>query len=280
MSISHKVRMQRIFQPDGRCFQVAADHGLFNEYALLQGVEQLERVIDLAVAARADALLLSPGQARRLQERHLPQKPALILRADVTNLYDPRRPDYGYSELLDPHLEQALKLDAAGVVLNLLLAPDNPAVHHQSVRNIASLREVCERYGMPLMVEPLVLKAGRDGSGYEVVGDFEAAVALHRQAVELGVDIIKADPTDNLDRYHELVRLTDPIPLLPRGGGRVDDEEILRRTWRMLQAGARGVVYGRNIFQHPRFDRMAEAVRTLVHEHADMDAVLGILRRS
>jgi len=48
----------------------------------------------------------------------------------------------------------------------------------------------------------------------------------------------------------------------------------------MLQAGARGVVYGRNIFQHPRFDRMAEAVRTLVHEHADMDAVLGILRRS
>ncbi|GAB4244352.1 MAG: class I fructose-bisphosphate aldolase [Acidobacteriota bacterium] len=274
MSTDWKARMHRIFRPDGRCFQIAMDHGLFNEYSLVQGLEDITAVIDLALRAQPDALLLSPGQARRLQERRLEHKPALIMRADVTNLYDPRRPDFGYSELLDADLEQALRLDAAGILLNLLWCAEQPRVHQHSIRNIAKMRTVCDRFGMPLMVEPLVLRADGPGAGYQVVSDFELVAALHRQAAELGVDVIKADPTDDLDRYTELVELTKPIPLLPRGGGKVKVEQILERTWRMLEAGAAGVVYGRNIFQHRHMEGMAAAIRGLVHEGLDVAAAL------
>ena len=41
-----------------------------------------------------------------------------------------------------------------------------------------------------------------------------------RQAVELGADVIKADPTDDLSDYPSVIELTGGVPLLVRGGGR------------------------------------------------------------
>ena len=70
-----------------------------------------------------------------------------------------------------------------------------------------------------------------------------------RQAVELGADVIKADPTDDLADYHRVVTVAR-VPLLVRGGGRVSDREILERTQAVLEQGAAGIVYGRNVIQH------------------------------
>jgi class I fructose-bisphosphate aldolase len=271
-------RMNRLFQEDGKCFQIAVDHGLFNGYELLSGVEDIGRVLDLAIAAGVDALLMSPGQARHLQAQRLHPKPALVMRADVTNSYDPRRPDYAFSQVIDAQLEQALRLDAAAVVLNLFYVEDDAEINQHCLQNISEVRGVCESCGMPLMVEPLVLEFDSARGGYFVSSDFEKVAALHRQAAELGVHIIKADPTDRLEDYARLVDLVGGIPLLPRGGGKVGDREILSRTHQMLEAGASGVVYGRNIFQHPKPLRMAEAIQALVHEGADLDTAVSKLQ--
>ena len=51
-----------------------------------------------------------------------------------------------------------------------------------------------------------------------VDGDDVKIVHLVRQAVELGVDIIKADPTDEVDVYHRVIEAGGGIPvLLPVG---------------------------------------------------------------
>ncbi len=275
--MSVTARMNRLFAADGKCFQLASDHALFNGYALLSGVEDIEQVIDLAIRAEVDAILLSPGQARHLQIERNGRKPALMMRGDVANVYDLSKPSVGFSELLDEGLEQALRLDAAALLLNMFYIPDQPAVYHQCIRNIRLMKAQCERYGMPLVAEPLVLEPDPSTGGYQVVSDFETVVALHRQAVELGVDIIKADPTDRVEEYGELVRVTKGTPLLPRGGGKVSDREILSRTHQMLEAGAAGVVYGRNIFQHPNVLGMARAIRALIHEGADVETAMSQL---
>jgi DhnA family fructose-bisphosphate aldolase class Ia len=101
--------------------------------------------------------------------------------------------------------------------------------------------------------------------------------ALTRQAVELGADIIKADPTDSIESYREVVGIARGIPLLPRGGGKVSDQEILSRTSALMKAGAAGVVYGRNIFQHPNIAGMIRAIRAVVHEDADVQSALRAL---
>ena len=56
--------------------------------------------------------------------------------------------------------------------------------------------------------------------------------------------------------------------MLVRGGGRVSDDEILQRTYVLLERGAAGIVYGRNIIQHANPAGMTRALMALVHEGA------------
>jgi class I fructose-bisphosphate aldolase len=253
-------RLNRLFAADGRCFDVAVDHGFFNEGAFLSGIEDIAGAVATLVDAGPDAIQLSPGQARHLQDLPGPAKPALVMRTDVANVYAPQLPRTLFSEVVDEAVGKALWLDAACVVVNLLLLPDQPDLHRQCVRNVSALRAACDPVGMPLMVEPLVMK-----DGYGVDGDVEKIVPLVRQATELGADVIKADPTDDLSVYHRVVEAAGGRPVLVRGGGRVSDEEVLARTEALMAQGARGIVYGRNVIQHPDPAGITRSLMAVVH---------------
>lgn len=270
-------RLNRLLGPDGRCFDVAVDHGLFNEPSFLAGIEDMARAVRAVVDAGPDAVQLSPGQAPLLQDVPGPRKPALVLRTDVTNVYGKALPRHPYVRLLDGALEQALRLDAACVVANLFLLPDQPALHEQCVDNVGRLRTACDRFGMPLMVEPIAMK-GVAGGGLGVDGDAERIVALVRQAVELGADVIKADPTDDVGDFRRVVAVAAGRPVLVRGGGKASEADILARTHALMQTGARGIVYGRNVIQHPDPTAMTRAFMAIVHDGADAAAALAILR--
>jgi fructose-bisphosphate aldolase, class I len=252
-------RLNRLFAADGRCFDVAVDHGLFNQASFLRGIEDISSAVATLVDAAPDAIQLSPGQARHLQSIPGP-KPALVLRTDVANAYAPELPRALFSELVEDAVGAALRLDAACVVVNLLLLPDQPELHHACVRNVSALRAACEPVGMPLMVEPLAMK-----DGYGVDGDVEKIVPLVRQATELGADVIKADPTDELSDYHRVIQAAAGRPVLVRGGGRVSDDEVLARTRALMTQGAAGIVYGRNVIQHPDPAGMTRALMAVVH---------------
>jgi fructose-bisphosphate aldolase, class I len=253
-------RLNRLFAADGRCFDVAVDHGFFNEGAFLSGIEDLAAAVGTLIAAGPDAIQLSPGQAHHLQDVPGPRKPALVMRTDVANVYASELPRALYSEVVEDAVGAALRLDAACVVVNLLLLPDQPDLHQQCVRNVGALKAACAPVGMPLMVEPLAMK-----DGYGVDGDVEKIVPLVRQAVELGADVIKADPTDDLADYHRVVQAAGGAPVLVRGGGRVSDEEVLARTQALMEQGAAGIVYGRNVIQHPDPAGMTRALMAVVH---------------
>jgi class I fructose-bisphosphate aldolase len=274
--VSIEPRMRRLFAADGRCFDVAVDHGFFGEPRFLAGIEDLTAALNVLVEAAPDAIQLSPGSARLLQERPGP-KPALVLRTDVANVYGPTvDAEAGYfSELVPEAVEQAVRLDAACVVVNLLWIDGREDLHRACVRNVGALKARCEPAGMPLMVEPLAMKPGT--AGYGVNGDPERIRALVRQAVELGADVIKADPTDDLGDYPSVIEVAGPVPLLVRGGGRASDEEVLHRTEAVMHAGAAGIVYGRNVIQHERPSAMTRALMSVVHDGVAADAALASL---
>ena len=269
-------RLNRLFAADGRCFDVAVDHGFFGEASFLAGIEDMERTVATLVDARPDAIQLSPGQAPLLQRVRGP-KPALVLRTDVANVYGREGVgrEYLFSELVEEAVEKALVLDAACVVVNLLLLPGQPELYHACIRNVSALRAACDPVGMPLMVEPLAMKPGE--SGYGVNGAASTIVTLVRQAVELGADVIKADPSDDLDDYARVLDVAGAVPLLVRGGGRASDEEILRRTESVIRLGASGIVYGRNVIQHERPAAMTRALMAVVHDGASANAALELL---
>ena len=270
-------RLDRLLASDGKCFDVAIDHGFFGELSFLPGIENMAAAVQTVVSAAPDIVQLSVGQARHLQNIRGSSKPGLALRSDVANIYGSSLPGVLFSEIIESPLEQALRLDAACLVVNLLMLPDQPELHRACVKNILRLKPECERYGMPLMIEPLVMQDNAKAGGYMVNGDLEKILPLVRQAVELGADVIKADPCDEVQEYHKVIEIAGGVPVLVRGGGRVSDSEILERTHQLMQQGASGIVYGRNVIQHPNPAGITRALMAIVHDGAIPAAALELI---
>jgi DhnA family fructose-bisphosphate aldolase class Ia len=269
-------RLNRLFAPDGKCFDLAIDHGAFNEHDFLTGIEDMGRTVAAAIDAGPDAIQLSVGQAYFLQQARVRTKPALVLRLDTANVYAREPASYLFAQTIGTPLEAALRLDAACVVLNLFYPPDRAELYHQCIQNICAVKAECERFGMPLMVEPLVMLPGVRGN-YESDGHAGRLVPLVRQATELGADIIKCDPTINSADFHRVVEAAGGRPVLARGGGRMEESAILLRTWELMQQGASGIVYGRNVLQHPHPRRMMRAFLAVVHEGASAETAARLL---
>src|SRR4051812_36576652 len=224
-------RLNRLFNAkSGRCFDVAIDHGFFNEYSFLQGIENIGEAIKTLIEAAPDAIQLTIGQARYLQSVRGREKPSLVLRTDVANVYGSSLPKTLFSRMIENPVEQALLLDATCVVVNLFSIPNEPEVTDQCIQNILKIKPLCNQHGMPLMIEPLVFRPNEKAGGYMVDGDLKKKIPLVRQAVEWGAEIIKSDPADDIKEYHKVIQIAGSIPVLVRGGRRASDEEILKRT--------------------------------------------------
>lgn len=271
-----EARLNRLFNKSGNCFDVAIDHGFFNEFSFLQGIEDITAAVKTVASANPDAIQLTIGQAEVLQSMPGKDKPSLVLRTDIANCYGKKIPELLYSVLIEDAVEQAIILDASCIVVNLLQLPGEPDLHMQCIENICRLKPECDRYGMPLMIEPLVMQSNSSAGGYMVDGDIEKIIPLVRQSVELGADIIKADPCDDPKEYHKVIR-SSRVPVLVRGGGKASEEEIFARTVELMKQGARGIVYGRNIIQHSKPKEITEAFMAIVHENANVEKAMQIL---
>jgi len=271
-------RLNRLFNAkSNRCFDVAVDHGFFNQPGFLTGIEDMRSVVKTLVEAAPDAIQLTLGMARHLQELPGRFKPSLVLRTDVANIYGKELPTSRFSLMIEETMLQAVRYDAACVCVNLFQIPGAPEVHEQCVENILRLKPQADHYGVPMMIEPLVFQPNEKAGGYMVNGDETAITYLVRQAVELGADIVKADPTDDVSIYHKVIAAASGIPVLVRGGGRVSDKEILERTQGLLEQGAAGIVYGRNVIQHPNPTGITKALMAMVHDGASVDTALSLI---
>jgi DhnA family fructose-bisphosphate aldolase class Ia len=272
-------RLNRLFAADGKCFDLAIDHGVFHNPAFLAGIEDLPAAVATAVEAGPDAIQLGVGQAHLLQSVAGKQKPALVMRIDTANVYGDQTPDQLFCLPLGRAVEQAVRADAAAVVLNLFEAPGKTALYRQCLANIAAIKPDCERFGMPLMIEPLALEPS-DRGNLESSGDLVRIVTLVRQAAELWADLIKSDPPANPEAFHRVVEAASGRPVLARGGGRTSEESVFLRTRELMQQGARGIVYGRNIIQHSRPRQMTRAFLAIVHQDCGVEDAMAILNDS
>ena len=275
--MSVQYRMNRLFGADGKCCEVAMDHGVHNEPAFLSGMENLSKVVDQLIAAEADALLLSMGQAHQLQHHAGRQKPALVVRADPTSFYGTPAPSLPFCHLVEGAVERAVALDATAVVANLMWTPKDPDLHRQCVANISKLKPECERFGMPLIVEPLLWLLDEETLTYKFNPDLGRYAALVRQSVELGADVVKADPSENLSEYRRIIEAASGRPVLVRGGARISGKELLVRTRALMELGATGVVYGRNIYQHAHPEKILAACNAIVHKSVSVPEAEAIL---
>ncbi|MFN7197550.1 MAG: class I fructose-bisphosphate aldolase [Hylemonella sp.] len=263
-----QARLNRLLR-GGRCLDIAVDHGVCNEPSFLDGLEDMPGVMARLVEAGPDAIQLNYGQADLLQSRPGRDKPALVMRLDMGNPYNAtlHRVMWAVLQNQDDPVLPAVQMDAACAVVNLFMLPGEPDLFRQCVANIARLRADCDRYGMPLMIEPLVMAPNSSRGGYMVDGDAEKIVTLVRLAREMGADIIKADPTADPAEFHRVVQAAR-CPVLVRGGGKEDLQQVFARSRVLLDQGAVGMVYGRNVYQHRSPAAVVRALMAMIHEGA------------
>ncbi|MGV2185674.1 class I fructose-bisphosphate aldolase [Rhizobium rhizogenes] len=280
MRSNSKVRMNRLFN-GGRCLDVAIDHGVCNEPSFLNGLEDMPAVVKTLAAAAPDAIQMNYGQADLLQTIAAKNKPALVMRVDMGNPYNRTRHRDMWAVLQNEAepLIGAIEMDAACVVVNLFMLPDEPDLFRQCVENIARVRADCDKYGLPLMIEPLVMLPVDRAGGYMVDGDADKIVTLTRLAREMGADIVKADPTTNAEDFHRVVEAAR-CPVLVRGGGKEDLRAVFDKSAALMRQGAIGMVYGRNIYQHANPGAVVRGLMAIIHDDAGGEEAFALYQRA
>lgn len=257
-----EIRLNRIFARDGRTVIVACDHAGF--LGPLKGLEQPGELLDILGTSGVDAVLTTRGIAQAFPDRL--GKLGLILRADGGT--SSASPVSGTLRPLFP-IEEACRLGADAVIcMGMIGFPEEPS----SLQNLAGFTADAVRFGMPVIAEMLIKpKEGERASAAEI------GFAM-RIGVELGADLIKASYAGPREAYRTaLASCYRPTVVL--GGEKVKDEgEMLSAIAEALEAGARGVAIGRNVWQHANPAGVCRSLVELVHGSGRVEAALKELK--
>ena len=256
-------RLGRLFARDsGRAMIVAFDRGL--GASAKGGGESASAVVQAVVDAGADGILLSPGLLER-NRQHLAHRnaPAVLVRTDFIFMgaLQPQGTAASgeeYRRLIDA--KEAAAIGADAIVMFLILGNPDDAITADNCRAVARAAREAHQVGIPLIVETVLW-----GSLVQNQSDPEALIYVNRLAAELGADAVKTQYTGDVASMRAVVSNT-PVPLLLLGGPKTDDIEALRRnTTDALSSGARGLVYGRNVWQATDPTTAARTLHNLVH---------------
>ncbi|MCS7223251.1 MAG: class I fructose-bisphosphate aldolase [Armatimonadetes bacterium] len=273
-NIGKRRRLASLFnRKSGRSIIVAMDHGLF--LGPIKGVEDIRGAARRVIEGQPDGIQVSRGVASALVEDLMGKdRPAFVLRVDATNIWRSRpEPKEGYRVPVCT-VEDAVRMDAEAVVAFFFVGYETDNQEGENLTTLGMLASECEDWGMPLIIEPLVIEKGA-----HAVRDPERIRLAVRIACEVGADLLKVDYTGDPKSFEEIVQAST-VPILIRGGPKMDrDEDVLKMVEESLRAGACGLVFGRNVWQHPDPVAFLSALRAIVHEGASVPHSLEFLAK-
>jgi DhnA family fructose-bisphosphate aldolase class Ia len=263
-----EIRLGQLFDREsGRSFIAAFDHGL--TLGPKPGSESVLGGLQRIIAGSPDGILISPGTMKiggQLFAVH--GSPVPIVRADwIYNaevypglpalLQDPRQGEH-YEVICSP--EDALAMGAGAITMFLIVGTAEGATFSSNARQVATNIQSARRAGIPVIVESVLW-----GARIEDKRDPELLAFGARVAAEFGADAIKTAYTGDPQTMRQVVEGC-PVPVLVLGGVRSSDPEVvLEATRGALDAGAKGVVYGRNVWQADDPVTMCGLLRDVIH---------------
>lgn len=236
-------RRVELLDEKGRIFLAAFDHPQI--YGVMEGLEKPVEAIQSIISTAVDGFILNPG-VFGLVDAILVRNKKMVLRASLGGtLMANSFPDV-HSVMVSP--KQALSLGADAVLVMLVLGGDHDK---ESMTEVATAVDRFHDYSMPVMVE--VLSA-------DFAGNNDPDFVKHgaRIAAELGADIVKAFYCDHFKAVTEGC----PVPVVLAGGPK--DADIMTVAKSVLEDGAAGFAFGRNIFQNENPTALIEGLNALL----------------
>ncbi|AJG40495.1 MULTISPECIES: class I fructose-bisphosphate aldolase [Thermotoga] len=262
------VRFSKLLNPkSGRSLIIALDHGLI--FGNVEGLEDPVKTLERAISCGVDGVLLSPGIAK-LTEHLFEGKnaPARILTIDFpVGSTIPGRFEKVFTHRLIHSVEQAVKMavDAVKILFPWGLEKSAQA---EVVRVIAETVEECERWDMPLVVEPVLWE---ENSSERNEPDLIESAA--RIAVEIGADILKIQFLGE-DRLSRIIHRLH-VPVFVLGGPKSDDlKQILKTVQESIESGAKGIMFGRNVWQRENMEEVLTVLKSIIHDGLKYEEVV------
>jgi class I fructose-bisphosphate aldolase len=284
-----------------RLHRILFQHGLRNGTALFlpydQGLEHGPRdffaneaatdpryILRLAVEGGFNGIVLQAGLAEKFYWEFAGEVPLILKLNGKTDI---PADDAALSPMIAT-VEEAVALGADAVGYTLYVGSPSQVEDFTQLR---SVRVDAARLGMPLIVRAyprgasIVAKGGAD-SLYAV--DYASRVAS-----EVGADMVKvnfpraarrAGVRAEYDReftdqqaIEAVVHSANRTLLLVSGGEKLGDDAMLEKARLSMDAGATGLIFGRNVWQRTHLDamRFVAALREILEEHPSSDKTIG-----
>jgi len=226
----------------------------------------------LALEGNYSGIALHYGLAHKYFYKYAGKVPLVLKVNGKTNIPSD---DDAFSPMTSS-VEDAARIGADAVGYTLYVGSP---LQGTDMAQLNSVRQDCDRYGMPLIVwayprgKAVKEKGGQD-SLYAV--DYAARVAC-----EMGADVVKLNvpkvsdsdkqpkpyPSEKLseeEAIRKVVKSAGRTLVLISGGSKVSDEDLLHKARSAMEAGVTGLIFGRNLWQRPFDDAMTITHR--IHE--------------
>jgi len=252
MELGKAIRMSRLFNKSGKLLDIALDHGL--AYGVLPGIENVSKVIKASVEGGADAVTLHKGFARGIFKDFV-GKISLVVKCTSFSAFHPSL------DVWVTDVEEAISLGADAIAVGVIIGDERQP---EMLGNLGLISEKAYRFGMPLICH--IYPKGNLVPNSERCSVENISYAA-RIAAELGVDIVKTWYTGSPKTFSKVVEAANHAKVVVAGGPKVDDPiKILQMTKEVMEAGAVGVTYGRNVWQYKNPVRMIKALSLIIHE--------------
>ena len=240
-------RLRRIMKADSKTFIIAMDHGV--TLGPVRGLENMQHAVNQVVGGGADAVLFHKGIAKHVDTLGS----GLIIHVSAsTKLGGKPNLKVGVCTV-----EEAVRLGADAVSAHFNIGS---LEEDEMLEYLGHLSEECDSFGMPLlgMMYPR-------GPNVKNENEFEAVAHAARIGAELGADVVKTVYTGDPESFRKVV-LSCPVPIVVAGGPKMtSDMEALELGEASMKAGAAGLSFGRNVFQHNSPQSMSKALTAIVH---------------
>ncbi len=241
-----EIRLNRILR-DGKMLCIPMDHGISN--GPIKGLEDPHSVIYQCENHGLTSVIINKGILKTLPK---PTKVGILVHfSSSTSLsLSPNR------KMLTGDVEEALRLGADGVSIHINIGgKEEPEMLEQ----LGMMAHKCHQWHVPLlaMMYPRGEKI-KDPHDPKIVGH------VARIGAECGADIVKTVYTGDIDSFSKIVKST-PVPIVIAGGPKAkSDDDVLQMTEDAMNAGAKGITYGRNIFAHKNPQQMVQALAAII----------------
>lgn len=221
-------RMARLFANKGKLFVAAFDHPQI--YGTMEGLENTPQLVHKLKNSRVDGFILNPGMIKHIDASDFSKK-VLVLRASVGGTMLGKV----YSDLHESisSAQQASEMGADAALVMFVLGGSHDK---ESQLELARVCEEYHAYGIPVIAEVL-------HDDYTKNNDTDFIASGARIAAEMGADIIKAFYCKDFEK----VTSNCPVPVILAGGPK--EQKIEDTVREVVAKGAKGLAFGRNIFQ-------------------------------